>query len=227
MNLPVAGENPLPMVMKDDRSAVRQEWLLQIRRMLVNVLVAAFYGLFLYTSLMFWSRTGSFVGVGLVGFNTLAVACLLTRRNASVVTESVGNWVLASLTQVAPLLLRPVEGESATLIFASSAGQVAALGLMIASLAVLNRSIGVVAANRGIKTHGPYAWIRHPLYTGEILFDLSFLLANWSYPNGLLISALTLAQVVRCLQEETLLLRDQAYVRYSLAVPHRLVPGLF
>jgi protein-S-isoprenylcysteine O-methyltransferase Ste14 len=98
---------------------------------------------------------------------------------------------------------------------------------MIASLMALNRSVGVVAANRGIKTRGPYAWIRHPLYAGEILFDLSFLISNWSYANGVLILAITLAQVVRSLQEERLLLRDKRYVLYHAEVPYRLVPGVF
>lgn len=211
----------------NDRLLVQQQRSIRIRHMLVNVFVSLFYGFFLYSAAKFWLKTGSPVGIGLVAFNTLAVACLLTRRNASMVTQSFRNWILASLTQIAPLLLRPVGSSSGTLVLVSTAGQVVALTIMIASLMVLNRSVGIVAANRGIKTRGPYAWIRHPLYAGEILFDFSFLLSNWSYPNGLLIFALTLAQVVRSLQEEALLVRDERYVLYRAAVPYRLVPGIF
>jgi len=213
--------------MNDEHTLVQGGPSVRVRPMLVNVVVSLFYGFFLYTSVRYWLKTGSLVGIGLVAFNTLVVSCLLTRKNASAVTESVQNWILASLTQVAPLLLRPVGSSVPTLAFISSAGQVAGLAFMIASLMALNRSVGVVAANRGIKTRGPYAWIRHPLYAGEILFDLSFLISNWSYANGVLILAITLAQVVRSLQEERLLLRDERYVFYRAAVPYRLVPGIF
>ncbi len=214
-------------IMGDGRSVVRREHSIRIESILVNVLVSLLYGFFLYSAVRFWMKTGSLLGLGLVAFNTLAVACLLTRRNASMVTRSIRNWILASLTLVAPFLLRPVGSSSWTLVLVSSAGQVVSLTLMIASLVVLNRSIGIVAANRGIKTRGPYAWIRHPLYAGEILFNISFLISSWSYLNGLLICAGTLAQVVRSLQEETLLVCDERYVLYRAAVPYRLVPRLF
>jgi protein-S-isoprenylcysteine O-methyltransferase Ste14 len=198
-----------------------------MRSVVVNVLVSLFYAFFLYKSVEHWMRTGSLVGIGLIACNTLVVGCLLTRRNPSAVTESVPNWILASLTQVAPLFLRPVGSSVPILMLVSIVGQVAGLGVMIASLVALNRSIGVVAANRGIKTRGPYGGIRHPLYAGEILFDVSFLLTNWSFWNGALILALILAQVVRLLQEERLLLRDERYVMYRAAVRYRLIPWVF
>jgi protein-S-isoprenylcysteine O-methyltransferase Ste14 len=226
-DLPAIGTKADPTIVNDGRSVVQRGKSIRIESLLVNVLVSSFYTFFLYSSIKYWLKTGSLVGVGLIVFNTLSVACLLTRRNASMVTPSIQNWILASLTQVAPLLLRPVGSSTGTFVLLSSVGQVAALIIMIASLTVLNRSIGIVAANRGIKTRGPYSWIRHPLYAGEILFDLSFLLSNWSYLNGLLILALIMSQVVRSLQEEKLLVRDERYVLYRAAVPYRLVPWIF
>ncbi len=216
-----------PAILIDGRSVVRRGKSIRIESILVNILVSSFYSFFLYSSIKFWLKTGSPVGLGLIVFNTLSVACLLTRRNASIVTASLPNWIIASLTQVTPLLLRPVGSSSGTLVLVSSVGQILALMVMVASLIVLNRSIGIVAANRGIKTRGPYAWIRHPLYAGEILFDLSFLTSNWSFPNALLIFVLTLSQVVRSLQEERLLVRDKCYELYRAAVPYRLVPWIF
>ena len=216
-----------PAAMDNGNALVQRESSVRVRHIVGNILVSLFYGFFLYTSIRYWLKTGSFVGIGLVACNTLVVGCLLTRKNASAVTESVQNWILASLIQVAPLLLRPAGSPMSILAFISSAGQVAGLALMIASLMTLNRSIGVVAANRGIKTRGPYAWIRHPLYAGEILFDISFLASNWSYANGVLVLVLTLAQVVRALQEETFLLRDQVYALYRATVTYRLVPRVF
>lgn len=200
------------------------------RRMLflsVNILVALFYALFLYGAINAWLRTGSLISVGLVFSNTLLVAFLLTRRSAVAVTHSLRNWILAPLSQLLPLLLRPVGSGSWAVTFVSSMGQIAGIVVMIASLLALNRSIGVVAANRGIKTQGLYAWVRHPLYAGELVFFLSFLVSNWSYRNALLVLALILAQVVRSYHEETLLILDEQYVAYRSAVPHRLIPGIF
>src|SRR5512143_3211287 len=80
---------------------VQRESSVRVRPIAVNVLVTLFYGFFLYTSIQYWLKTGSLVGIGLVAFNTLVVGCLLTRKNASAVTESIPNLILASLTQVA------------------------------------------------------------------------------------------------------------------------------
>jgi len=192
-----------------------------------NILVALFYAIFLYSAFRFWLKTGSLVGLGVVAFNTLVILFLLTRRRPTMVTGSIRNWILAPMTQILPLLLRPVESASWPLFVASSLGQLAGLAVMGASLAVLSRSIGVVAANRGIKTRGPYAWVRHPLYAGEILFFLAFLAGNFTRPNALLICLLILAQITRAHQEEAILGRDDKYAAYRTAVAYRLIPGVF
>jgi protein-S-isoprenylcysteine O-methyltransferase Ste14 len=98
---------------------------------------------------------------------------------------------------------------------------------MVASLIALNRSIGIVAANRGVKTGGPYAWVRHPMYAGEMVFLVSFLLANVVLLNVVVASAIVVGQFVRLFHEEALLQRDRSYALYQTAVPCRLIPGIF
>jgi protein-S-isoprenylcysteine O-methyltransferase Ste14 len=195
--------------------------------LLGNILVALCYALFLYSAITFWMRTGSLVSLGLVLFNTLVVACLLTRRSATAVTSSLPNWILATLVQLIPVLLRPSGSPSGRLIVVSAVGQIVGLAIMIASLGVLSRSFGIVAANRGIKTRGLYAWIRHPLYLGESVFFVSFLPSALSYRNASLVAVFILVQVVRSYQEEALLLRDERYASYQAAVPYRFIPGIF
>ncbi len=199
----------------------------RVQSVLVNLLVSVFYTLFVYSAVLFWLKTGSLVSVGLVVTNTLIVICLLTRRAASVVTGSARNWLVASLTQLLPLLLRPAGPQSGPILAASSVGQVLGLAIVFAGLLSLGRSIGVVAADRGIKTHGIYALIRHPLYLGELTFFLSFLAANWTVPNAVLVSTLVVGQICRAFQEEAFLARDEHYVRYCRAVRYRLVPSIF
>lgn len=191
-----------------------------------NILIALFYALFLRSAIAFWVETGSVVGLGLVLFNSLVVTCLLARRRALAVTGSVANWILATLVQLIPLLLRPIGTVSGPLAVVSAGGQLAALAIMVASLLVLNRSFGILAANRGVTTRGLYALVRHPLYTGEMLFFISFLTANWSFQNSYLVGVAILIQVVRSTQEETLLLQDQDYAKYRAAVPYRFIPRI-
>jgi|PlaIllAssembly_1097288.scaffolds.fasta_scaffold31262_4 protein-S-isoprenylcysteine O-methyltransferase Ste14 len=197
------------------------------RSISVNLVLSVFYSVFAYSSLQFWLRTGSLVSVGLVAVNTLMVVCFLARRTPSAVTGSIRNWLVASLAQVLPLLLRPVTSQSWHILVASSIGQVLGLGIMLASLTVLNRSIGVIAANRGIRTRGIYSFVRHPLYAGEIIFFLSFLVANLNLTNTLLLPVLVMAQLVRASQEEALLVRDSEYRLYQARVPYRVIPGIF
>ncbi len=211
----------------DGALATRQDSSRRFLSLLGNVLVALFYAFFLYSNIQFWLRTGSLVGLGLVIFNTMLVACMLFRRYPKAVTGSLPNWILAPLTQILPLLLRPVGSALWPVLVVSTGGQVAALIIMVATMIALNRSIGIVAANRGVRTGGPYAWVRHPLYAGEIVFFASYLVSNWSYQNALLVSLIILGQVVRSRQEEALLARDGRYASYKATVRYRLIPGVF
>jgi len=204
----------------------RNDCVTRVLAPLGNILIAVFYTLFLRSAITFWVETGSLVGLGLVLFNSLIVTCLLARRRAVAVTGSVTNWILAMLVQLIPLLLRPTGSTSEQLVVVSAGGQLAGLAIMVASLLVLNRSFGILAANRGITTRGLYALVRHPLYTGEMVFFISFLTANWSFQNAYLVSALILIQVVRSFQEETLLLQDQHYAKYRAVVAYRFIPRI-
>lgn len=206
---------------------VWQEWTPPVPSMVANVLVAIFFGQFLFSNLRFFLRTGSYVGAGVLIFNTVLVACFLTRRPPTEVTGSIRNWILAPLTAGLPLLLRPVGSAQWPAVVVSTGGQVAGLIIMIASVMALNRSLGIVAANRGIKTRGLYARVRHPLYAGELLFFASFLVSNWSHPNALVVLAIILGQVVRTYQEEALLIQDGRYAAYRSAVPYRIIPRVY
>lgn len=92
------------------------------------------------------------------------------------------------------------------------------------ALLALGRSFAVLAAPRPIVHRGPYRFVRHPLYAGELLM--------WTAACALLPAAAALALVVgavaavslRIRAEERVLGRDPAYRRYAEAVRGRLLP---
>lgn len=103
--------------------------------------------------------------------------------------------------------------------------------LMVIQVFRVNRFASRVVEVRQAQTvidTGPYAWVRHPMYTGTIVMYLASPLALASYwaliPGALIVPVL----VVRILDEEALLRRDlPGYSAYTERVRYRLVPGIW
>ena len=108
-------------------------------------------------------------------------------------------------------------------------GVLMVLGLLINlyGKACLARSFGLVAANRGVRLSGPYRVVRHPIYAGNAVTQIAFVLVNPTLANlALCLAGLTL-QVIRLQAEEKLLGQDPVYAEYMARVPYRLAPGLY
>ena len=101
-----------------------------------------------------------------------------------------------------------------------------AIGAVFASVALLSlgRSFGIVAANRGVRTCGPYRYVRHPVYTGYILAGTGYLLENPSLRNACLFTVVVLFQAIRIVEEERTLAQDPAYREYRERVRSRILP---
>jgi protein-S-isoprenylcysteine O-methyltransferase Ste14 len=158
--------------------------------------------------------------------DALPVALVLVRRPAQAVTQSLADWFTAYAGAAAPILLTP--GGHA-LIDPRFCGGLMVLGLLLNlyGKACLARSFGIVAANRGVKRFGPYRVVRHPIYAGNAITQIGFLLGNPTVFNlALCLAGITL-QVIRLQAEEKLLGQDPVYAEYMAKVPYRLAPGLY
>lgn len=79
-----------------------------------------------------------------------------------------------------------------------------------------------------VVSDGPYQYIRHPGYTGIIIFMLTTALALNSLWTLTLSGALTLLLIVRtALEDKTLQGELEGYQAYTHKVKYRLVPGLW
>ena len=99
--------------------------------------------------------------------------------------------------------------------------------LQIAGLLSLNRSFGLVAAQRGIKTGGMYRVVRHPVYASYLISSSAYLLTNASPTNGVVYVLAMLMLVARLLREERFLSSDVRYRVYMRQVKYRLLPFIF
>jgi protein-S-isoprenylcysteine O-methyltransferase Ste14 len=176
---------------------------------------------------MAFRHSGRVVGAGLAATELITAILFLARRNPIVSTTRVTDWVVALVGSFGSLLARPGGGHSAT-------GDVVGLSLQVAGLAVvavvllrLGRSFGIVAANRGIVTSGPYRVVRHPLYSAYIVVQIGYLLQSVRTWNVVLFGLVWACQVSRIVAEERVLSMDPAYEAYRRSTSYRLIPGVW
>ena len=138
-----------------------------------------------------------------------------------------------SLASSGAMLLLPclmLPGAVATtgiVLSAALALELAGVALSQAGRIYMGRSFGVLPANRGIVSTGPFAVVRHPIYLGWVLLSLGFLLAYPSARNFALL-ALSIPFVAwRIRLEEEVLAADLEYRAYCARVRFRLCPGLY
>ena len=163
----------------------------------------------------------------LVVSESLAVFLILTRRFATNVSRRPLDWVLSLMAVNAPLLVAPAAASAFMPSQIATTLMVAGMTIQISAKAALWRSFGLVPANRGIKTKGPYRIVRHPMYAGYTLTHIGFLLGFPSFQNSLLYLAAFLIEIVRVFREELILNQDPIYRAYAARVRYRLLPGVF
>jgi len=166
--------------------------------------------------------------IGTLIFYAMILVFFIVRRRSTESSNSPRHWILALGGSFLPFALIPVESEHSSLLFWGTLPlQLTGMSIAIIAMSALGRSFGVIAANRSIKSDGPYAIVRHPLYLGEAIWFLSIILQNLSWYNLLIFSVQISCQIRRIVDEEALLGRDRMYQQYSGRVHYRLIPRVF
>jgi len=103
----------------------------------------------------------------------------------------------------------------------------AGLAWSVWSVKALGSNLSVIAQVRGLASTGPYRWVRHPLYAGEIVTMLGTAIRSPHLGVVGLWVLLVLLQAYRAVVEEQLLTHAKpGYADYCCATA-RFVPGLF
>jgi protein-S-isoprenylcysteine O-methyltransferase Ste14 len=157
----------------------------------------------------------------------LVVVFFLIRRHTTDISLSPSEWLLAATATWAPLVVVPGGKDHAFLASFWLAVMLAGLLVQFHAKLTLARSFGMVPANRGLKTTGPYRVVRHPMYAGYFVMQLGFLALNLTCWNVAVYCICWTLQIRRLLAEERFLGRDPAYRDYQSQVVYRILPGLF
>jgi protein-S-isoprenylcysteine O-methyltransferase Ste14 len=198
-----------------------------LRELLARATICALFTLLSVNILIGFLKTGRVTGLLLLASEFLVVALTFARRPAALVDRSAGATVVTFVSVVGPLLLRATD-EAGLLPDVATAG-LTAVGLIVVVIGkmTLGRSFGLVPANRGIVIAGPYAFVRHPIYSGYLVTHVAFVLAHPYVWNVALVVVADTALIVRALVEERVLDHDARYRAYCQRVGWHFVPGLF
>jgi protein-S-isoprenylcysteine O-methyltransferase Ste14 len=174
-----------------------------------------------------WRETHRPIGLGATALELLVATLFVVRRSPWIVSRSPRAWAVAALGTFGMLAARPAYHPIGGLELLYGGLQGAGALLAGAAVISLGRSFGIVAANRGIRTGGPYRFVRHPLYSAYILAETGYLLENPSIRNWCLFAVVMAFQGVRIVEEERTLSEDPAYREYRERVRARIVPYVF
>jgi protein-S-isoprenylcysteine O-methyltransferase Ste14 len=155
---------------------------------------------------------------------TCFVALVACREATNSISAKATDWLIAFAGTLLPLLQAHGSGRGFA---AGGLLMLAGFSIFVGAQLSLRRSVGVVAANRGVKTSGLYSLVRHPMYLGHFCTQLGFLLLNPIGWNACVVAAWMPCQLYRIHAEERLLSADVLYQGFKRRVNYRLLPRIY
>jgi protein-S-isoprenylcysteine O-methyltransferase Ste14 len=169
------------------------------------------------------------IGTALVAaFYALIIWAYLRRGPARATTTSVPAHIAAIVAMLIPFAFPLLTGPAI-----STGRELTADRLLVGgttwslwSLRSLGRNLSVIAQAREVVEHGPYRWVRHPLYTGEIVSSLGLAIASGTVPAAAAWAILVCLQIYRARCEEQILISTlPSYASYRTRTS-ALLPGV-
>lgn len=138
---------------------------------------------------------------------------------------SLYDWSIALFGSFIILFTRPAPQVHDQLLLLGV--QLFGMCVSLAGLFSLNKSFGLVAANRGVKSTGMYGVVRHPIYAGYFLSFGAYLIQNMTLANAVIYTVFVAFELLRVVAEERVLFQDPAYAEYARRTRWRVVPLIY
>ncbi len=195
--------------------------------LLARATVSVLFTLLTINILQDFLRTGRVTGLLLLVSEALVIVLTVIRRPAHIVDRSVRAAMVTAISVIGPPLLLPSDAGGLVPDVVTAAASAIGLAFVVLGKLTLGRSFGLVPANRGVVIRGPYALVRHPIYSGYLITHFAFLIAHPSWWNAVVVGIADTALILRALIEERVLNGDAEYQAYCRRVEWHLVPGVF
>ena len=127
---------------------------------------------------------------------------------------------------ILPCFMRPIDRSTGALATVGLVFELGGVMLTQTARVYMGRSFGILPANRGIVSKGPFRWVRHPIYFGWLVLSIGYAMSYTNPRNVILIVATLPFMVWRIDQEEAHLNADPDYRGYMDCVRYCLLPGL-
>jgi protein-S-isoprenylcysteine O-methyltransferase Ste14 len=196
----------------------------RFRESLSKIGLAAFYAFFVYRFANHYIDTQRLSSLLYVAVESTFFIIVFMRRSPSQITTSFVKRTIALGGALLPLLAFPTGTRD---LFLAQVLQILSVLLQGYAIFSLNRSFGLVAANRGIVTRGFYKLVRHPLYLSYFIGIAGFLINHLSSYNALVFCVMAMLQLQRIKDEEDLLGQDPIYRAYMKMTRWRLLPYVY
>jgi protein-S-isoprenylcysteine O-methyltransferase Ste14 len=190
----------------------------------VGAMLGGLWGAFGYRHIV------AFIAHGIWGhllygcLETVIALLFLCRGVPQTVSCRPTDWLVAVIGTFSVSFFSPAQSG---VLPSASALIVLGIGLQLAALLSLNRSLAIVPAKRVIKTRGMYTWVRHPMYASHLVATTGYVLSNTTTTNvGIYVVTASLL-LLRIVREEKHLGTDPLYRAYMHRVRYRLVPFVF
>jgi protein-S-isoprenylcysteine O-methyltransferase Ste14 len=192
-----------------------------------NVSLALLFAFFAAAHVGHGRATGAWTTIVPVVLQELLLVVLFLARRQSVATSGrPEDWIMGIVGTFAPLLMRPAATPS-PFTWIGVPIQILGVTLSMIALVFLGRSVGVVAANRGVKTAGPYRLVRHPMYVAHLVGYLGYVCSHPTLRNFAIVATVVLALGARATAEERFLSSSRRYRAYLRITPWRFIPGVY
>jgi protein-S-isoprenylcysteine O-methyltransferase Ste14 len=193
-----------------------------------RIVVIVMFCIFASVNLGLFLLTFDMRSLMLVISETLPLILVALRPPSPTLSEKPFDWFVGLGGSAFPLLV-VAGGRLNPLLPLATCFSIIVLGLFvqIAAKVALGRSFGLIAANRGVKSAGPYRFVRHPMYAGYTITHIGIFLSFPSLRNAALYALALAFQLTRIMREERVLRQDPEYCALAARVRYRLVPGIF
>ena len=193
-----------------------------IRENAINIVLALIWSRFAYIYAAAFLENPAPITALFFVLETSIVIAFCIRRPALIQSNQWRDWVPALGAIVLGMQFQPSREPRDMAV--GYVLQVAGVCVTILGMLSIGRSFAILPANRGLRTGGIYAFIRHPIYAGYMLVYTGYTILNPLAANIAILLCCVGLLSWRAVNEERLLAQDPSWLAYAKRVKWRFLP---